>query len=182
MIVMVESESITGALNAHERAAEANAAATASMHNSATATPNYQQQSQHQQAPIGPMPLGSPRYGGATSNNPQRFHPVRGRDPEASSGAADHRLYHQYLTDSSSLTREQLASAQHAVAQGKFDGPASDHGSGYPGTNSASAAQRAVSRAASNNRGGKETHEAKAARAKLLAERAMIGEDTFRDF
>ncbi|KAI9728672.1 MAG: hypothetical protein M1828_002778 [Chrysothrix sp. TS-e1954] len=130
MVVMVESESITGALNAHERAAEANAHVTRSIH-----------EHQHNAG------IGSPKY------NSQR-------------------MYKEYLR------REgRLDSMEHANGgpghQGHHTPQPASHTYPPPSGGIGSVKSRMSERSRT---------EEKQARAKMLADRALAGEDQFRDF
>ena len=138
MIVMVENEAINGAINAHERAAEANAAA---------APPS----SYHHP--------GSMRQASAGVTSPRLDH---------------QKLYEQYLRREGYSGLSDTAGTQGSGAR-SMKGSGSRH-SGYPG---AVRPSTNPSRDTSQKMKGQEEKKLKA---QQLAERAMIGEDTFRDF
>ena len=126
---MVESESITGALNAHERAAEANASATRSMHSVSA----YRRNMLH--------------------------------NPQAAVGASQpyfdgEKLYREYM-------RREGRSDSFKAHTGGFV-------NGYPDRASATPSRGGTSRS--------KGQEEKRLKAQQLAERAKIGEETFKDF
>lgn len=133
---MVDAGSVTGAINAHERAAEANASASRSI-NSSVRSPRRQQTAG--QATAGANP---PKY----SNSNKLYRDQVRREPKDD-------------------TLIENAHNSGIVV-----------GNGYPG---AARTSTAPSRTGTSGSKGQEDKKAKAQK---LAERARIGEETFKDF